>query len=182
MTQETARKAAQKKPIFDEPPFALRLTWPDALLLAVSVGFIAISILDVYRRYESPILLTVLKGVHFQLSRYGLGVGLVMLAIAIYLGIVRKRDVTPWFRRGTYVVFGTMLVQAAIGAVMMWGIGAQPGKPEHLIYGLGTILSLPFFIFVETTATKRPAMGSYIWGFALLLGVIIRSIGTGPLS
>src|SRR5262245_33453014 len=145
MSQNTAQKSVPKKPIFDEPPFALKLTWPDGLLLVFSVGFIVISILDVYRRYEAPILLTVLKQVHFQLSRYGLGVGLVMLVIAIYIGILRKGDVTPWFRRGTYVVFGTMLIQAAIGAVMMWGIGAQPGKPEHLIYGLGTILSLPFF-------------------------------------
>jgi hypothetical protein len=41
------------------------------------------------------------------------------------------------------------------------------------------VLTLPFFIFVETTAKKRPAMGSYIWGFALLVGVVLRSIATG---
>jgi hypothetical protein len=49
----------------------------------------------------------------------------------------------------------------------------------HLIYGLAAVLALPFFIFVEVTAKKRPAMGSYIWGFAILAGVLIRSIMTG---
>src|SRR5690606_38893600 len=100
----------------------------------------------------------------------------------IVIGIVRKGDVTPWFRRGTFVVVGTMLIQALIGAVMMFGMGIEPGAPEHVIYGVGTVLALPFFIFVETTAKKRPAMGSYIWGFTLLLGVIVRSISTGPMG
>ena len=177
-----ATPAKPKKPVFDEPPFALKVTWPDGLLAAISVGFIIVSTLDVLRRFPAAILYTILREVHFQLSRYGLAVGLLMLGIAVVIGIIRKGDVTPWFRRGTYVVCFTMLVQAIIGAVMMWGLGGQPGAPEHLVYGMGTVLSLPFFIFVETTAAKRPAMGSYIWGFALLLGIIIRSIGTGPVS
>jgi hypothetical protein len=169
-----------RKPVFDEPPFALKITWPDGALLAATLAFIGVSALDVLLRFPGAIPYTVLRAVHFQLSRYGLAVGLLMLAIAIVIGLVRKGDVTPWFRRGVYVVVGTMLIQAIIGAVMMWGLGGQPGAPEHIIYGMGAVLALPFFIFVETTAAKRPAMGSYIWGFALLLGVLIRSIGTGP--
>jgi hypothetical protein len=163
-------------------PFALHLTLPDGLLLIGSVVFIAISFAAVFIETPNPALFILLQGVHFQLSRYGLVIGVAMLVIAIYIGLIRKGDVTPWFRRGTYVIVGTMLVQALIGATMMFGLGVQPGAPEHLIYGLGTVLALPFFIFVETTARKRPAMGSYIWGFALLLGVIIRSIGTGPIG
>jgi hypothetical protein len=44
---------------------------------------------------------------------------------------------------------------------------------------MGALLSLPFFIFVETTAKKRPAMGSYIWAFTLMIAIFVRSIMTG---
>lgn len=164
-------------------PFARQLTLPDAVLLAGSLAFIGIAIIGVFIEYRAtgvPDVYTLLRGVHYQLSRYGLVVGVGMLALAVYTGIIRKGDVTPWFRRGSYVIFGTMLIQALIGMVMLYIFGVEPGAPEHLIYGFGTVLTLPFFIFVETTAKKRPAMGSYIWGFALLLGVIIRAISTGP--
>ncbi|MBC8098339.1 MAG: hypothetical protein H7Y11_02750 [Armatimonadetes bacterium] len=164
----------------DAHPFARKLTPPDAALLAASLAFILIAIVAVIADYGAPTIYTVIKGVHWQLSRYGLIVGVALLLLAIYIGILRKGDVTPWFRRGTYVIVGTMLVQAVLGMVMLVGYGVQPGAPEHLIYGAGTVLALPFFIFVETTAKKRPAMGSYIWGFTLLLGVLIRAISTGP--
>ncbi|HEX2618721.1 MAG TPA: hypothetical protein VHL11_01205 [Phototrophicaceae bacterium] len=163
----------------DEYPFALKLTLPDAILLALSVIFIIISVIAVFIEYGNPDIFTIMHGVHFQLSRYGLVVGLVMLMLSIYIGIYRKGDVTAWFRRGSYVIFGTKFIQAILGAVMMFGYNVKPGAPEHLIYGAGTVLTLPFFIFVETTAKKRPAMGSYIWGFALLVGVVLRSIATG---
>jgi len=71
-----------------------------------------------------------------------------------------------------------MAFQALIGLIM-YAIGLRPHEEVHLIYGLGSVLALPFFIFVEVTARKRPAMGSYIWGFAVLAGVLIRSILTG---
>jgi len=103
-----------------------------------------------------------------------------MLVIAIAVGIVRKGDVKPWFRRGVFVVVATMLIQVLIGLYLMYGLNIPSGKPEHIIYGFGALLSLPFFVFVEVTAKKRPAMGSYIWGFALMLGILIRAIGTGP--
>lgn len=119
-----------------------------------------------------------LRESHFWLSRASLGIALVMLAFAVYIGIFRKGDVTPIFRRATYAVFALMLVEALIG-VALYAMGFRPAQEVHLIYGAGTVLALPFFIFVETTARKRPAMGSYIWGFALLMGVIVRSIGTG---
>lgn len=173
---------SHKKPNFEEPPFALKLTKPDAFLLGVSVLFIIVAAVEVMLRVPGANLYEILTGVHFQLSRYGLAVALVMLVIAVYVGIFRKEDVKPWFRRGTFVVFGTMTIQSLIGAYMMFILEIQPGKPEHLIYGIGSVLALPFFIFVETTSPKRPAMGSYIWGFALLIGVLIRSLGTGPVS
>jgi hypothetical protein len=167
----------------DDHPFARKLTLPDAALLVVSVLFITAAAIAVLIEYGSAAnVYSVIKGVHFHLSRYGLAVGILMLATAVYIGIIRKGDVTPWFRRGTYVVVGTMLAQVALGVTMMFGYGVQPGAPEHLIYGFGSLLALPFFIFVETTAKKRPAMGSYIWGFTLLLGVLIRAISTGPVG
>lgn len=123
-------------------------------------------------------LYPLLRDLHFWLSRVGLVIAPVMLVIAIYIGIIRKGDVTPTFRRATYAIFGLMLVEAGIGLVM-YLMGGRPVEEVHIIYGVGVVLSLPFFIFVETTAKKRPAMGSYIWGFTLLLGILGRSIATG---
>jgi heme A synthase len=124
-------------------------------------------------------LYPLLRDLHFYISRAGFVIALVMVGIAVYIGLIRHGDVTPVFRRATYAVFGLMLLEALIG-LGMYLMGGRPGQDVHIIYGLGTVLALPFFIFVETTAQKRPAMGSYIWGFALLAGILIRSIATGP--
>lgn len=124
-------------------------------------------------------LLIFLQGAHYWLSRIGLGAAAVMLGLAFYIGLLKHGDVTPYFRRTAYTISGLMLLEAAIGAVMYFIIGARPAEEVHLIYGLGAFLSLPFFIFVEVTAKKRPAMGSYMWGFAVLAAVIVRGILTG---
>lgn len=162
-----------------ENPFELKITLIDGILLAATLIFIAVSVIDAVQRAGEFNAYLVTRAVHFQISRYSLGVALVMAVIAVFLGIVRKDDVTPWFRRGAYVVVGSLLVQAVLGFILMMGFGAQPYQPEHLIYGLAAAACLPFFVFVETTAKKRPAMGSYIWGFILLMGIIVRAIGTG---
>ncbi len=120
-----------------------------------------------------------LRQAHFFVSRAALIIGLVGFGVALYIGLIRHGDVTPWFRRAVYAVTGLMVVEAGMGALMYFGINARPHDEVHLIYGLGAILSLPFFIFVEKTATKRPAMGSYIWGFALIAAITVRSIMTG---
>lgn len=181
---EASTQPERKKRIYaqgvPERPFELRITLFDGLLLAVTLGFIALSIIDAVSRFGGLNAYLVTRAVHYQLSRYGLVTAVVMGVIAFVLGVVRKDDVTPWFRRGAYVVFGSMLLQAILGFVLLLVFGAQPGQPEHIVYGIATAACLPFFIFVETTAKKRPAMGSYIWAFVLLAGVVVRAIGTGP--
>ena len=119
-----------------------------------------------------------LHGAHYWLSRGGIAAGLIMLLIAIYIGLIRHGDVTKWFRRGVYAMIGFIGVEFLIGLTMYLS-GGRPYEDVHLVYGLGALLSLPFFVFVETTARKRPAMGSYIWGFTLLIGIIMRGIMTG---
>lgn len=163
-----------------ERPFDLRFTLPDGLILAGTLVFLAVVLVYEYGQAGGSSYL-VLKSLHFHFSRYGLGMALAMLGLAFCVGIVRKDDVTPWFRRGTYVVFGSMVLQALSGFAMM-AMGGVPGAPEHVFYGVGTMLSLPFFIFVEVTASKRPSMGSYIWGFFLMVGIIVRCFGTGPVA
>ncbi len=116
---------------------------------------------------------------HTWLSRLSFGIALAMLAWAVYIGLIRHGDVTPIFRRATYAIVGLMVFEALLG-LALYLTGARPGEDVHLIYGAGAVLSLPFFIFVETTAKKRPAMGSYLWGFALLAGIVARGIMTGP--
>jgi hypothetical protein len=119
-----------------------------------------------------------LQDLHYWLGRIGLVVALAMLAAAVYIGLIRHGDVTQAFRRATYAVFGFITLETLIG-VAMYALGGRPGQDVHLIYGMGAALSLPFFIYVERTARKRPAMGSYIWGFALLMGIVVRAIMTG---
>jgi heme A synthase len=119
-----------------------------------------------------------LKESHYWLSRIGLIAGMIMLIIAVYIGLIRHGDVTIWFRRGVYAVLGLMGIEALIGLIM-YAAGGRPFEEVHLIYGAGAVLALPFFVFVERTAKKRPAMGSYIWGFALMAAIILRAIMTG---
>ncbi len=123
----------------------------------------------------------VMREVHAVVAYGGLAVAAVMLLVAIYIGLLRHGDVTAWFRRITYTIFAFMLVQGVIGGIM-YLMGGRPGEDVHIIYGYGVVLSLPFFIFVEVTAKKRPAMGSYIWGFTMLAAIIVRCISTGPIG
>jgi len=142
-------------------------------------GFIVLVIINSVLSVPSAWPFLILHDLHYHLARLGLALALVMAGVAVYIGIIRKGDVTPLFRRAAYIIFGTMLLEALIGLSMFVFFSARPGQDVHFIYGMGTVLSLPFFIFVESTAKKRPAMGSYIWGFTLLAGIILRAILTG---
>jgi quinol-cytochrome oxidoreductase complex cytochrome b subunit len=115
---------------------------------------------------------------HYWISRIGLLVAVVMFMLGLFIGLVRHGDVTHYYRRAVYIIAGVMLAQSLLG-LTMYLLGARPYEDVHLIYGLGAILALPFFIFVEVTAKKRPAMGSYMWGFAVLAGILVRGIMTG---
>lgn len=119
-----------------------------------------------------------LREAHYWLSRVSLVAALVMLAVAVYIGLIRHGDVTSVFRRATYVMVGLMVLQSLVG-LAIFSIGIPPGQEVHLIYGMGATLALPFFIYVERTAKKRPAMGSYLWGFGLMAAIILRAIMTG---
>jgi hypothetical protein len=119
-----------------------------------------------------------LRDIHFFFSRAALIIAVLMLLYALYVGLLRHGDVSKAFRRGVYVIFGMIMLEGLIG-LAMYAIGGRPLEDVHLIYGMGAMLALPFFIFVETTAKKRPAMGSYMWGFGVLAGIVIRSIMTG---
>jgi heme A synthase len=127
-------------------------------------------------------LLIFLRGAHYWLSRLGLGAAILMFLAAFIIGVIRKGDVTPRYRKLTYAVAGLMVVQTIIGGMMYLFLSSRPFEEVHLIYGLGMVLALPFFIFVEKTAEKRPAMGSYIWGFAVLTGIIVRGMMTGAVG
>lgn len=123
-------------------------------------------------------LYPLLLSLHYWISRIGLAVALLMFATGFFIAILQHGDVTRYYRRAVYTVAGVMLAQSLLG-LLMYATGARPAEEVHLIYGMGSVLALPFFIFVEVTAKKRPAMGSYLWGFAVLAGILIRSIMTG---
>jgi hypothetical protein len=123
--------------------------------------------------------LLALRTLHYWYSRVSLALALLMLAWAVYIGLLRHKDVTAWFRRATYTMVAFMLLQSLVGLAMYVFINVRPYDEVHLIYGMGAVLSLPFFIYVEVTAKKRPAMGSYLWGFAILVAIIVRLFMTG---
>jgi len=150
--------------------------WIGLASFTAFTGWMLIALLVRSTSSERYIFLT---DVHWLLSRFGLAVAAVMLAVAVYIGLIRHGDVTAWFRRITYTIFAFMLLQGVVGGVM-YLMGGRAGEDVHIIYGYGVVLSLPFFIFVEVTAKKRPAMGSYIWGFTMLAAIIVRCITTGP--
>jgi hypothetical protein len=168
---------------FDDKVLGLSLRKLDVVVGVAIAAFVLAAIIQalvLYAAALSPYL--ILREVHSHLGRFALFVATLMFGLALYVGLARHADVTPYFRRGTYICFGMMLLEAAIGAMLYVVIGVRPGQDVHLIYGAGTVLSLPFFIYVETTAPKRPAMGSYMWGFALLAGIIIRCLSTGGIG
>jgi heme A synthase len=119
-----------------------------------------------------------LEQLHAILSRVGLAVAVIMFLTAVFIGLIRRGDVSRWFRRAVYTVTGFMILQSMLG-LLLYAMNGRPYEEVHLVYGVGAVLALPFFIFVEVTAKKRPSMGSYMWGFALLAGIIIRTISTG---
>lgn len=174
------QKKRQARPIipFDGNIGPLSITRMDKALVIIIIGFVLLVLATTLVNLNAtPHIL--LKEVHFHLSRFGLIIALVMFGLAQYIGNWKRGDVIPYFRRGVYVILGTMIAEALIGATMYFIIGARPHDEVHLIYGMASILALPFFIFVEVTAQKRPAIASYMWGFLILAGVIIRSISTG---
>jgi hypothetical protein len=165
----------------DKPARLAGYAWLRRLDMALGLFIVGFAALVIYNAVSAVAMawpFLILRELHNHIGRLALGLALVMLGVAVYVGIIRKGDVTPLFRRATYIIFGAIVLQALMGLGLYLIYGARPREEVHLIYGLGTVLALPFFIFVETTAKKRPAMGSYIWGFALLAGVIIRSIMT----
>lgn len=157
------------------------LTWWDWTLIG---GLAALTLYTLLRALLQPTpgeSYLVLRQMHYWISRAGLVIAAVMLIAAVYIGVIRKGDVTTAFRFTAYAITALMLLEVLIGAAMYFHplIQARPYDEVHLIYGMGALLALPFFIYVETTARKRPAMGSYIWGFAMLAAILVRSIMTG---
>ncbi len=117
--------------------------------------------------------------VHHHMAWTTVYAGLLLFGVTFYLSVFAKRDVTPLLRRTVYVFIGAMVMQALIGVWLLLVVGVQPAAEVHWIYGMGAALSLPFFVFIEVTAEKRPSLGSYIWGFGMLAAVAFRSILTG---
>lgn len=124
-------------------------------------------------------LYPIIRSAHYIIAWAGVYVGVLMFGIGVYIGIVQRRDVTVLFRRTVYFIAGTMVVQMGIGMWLWYVVGVRPAAEAHWIYGVGTAAALPFFAFIEMTAQKRPSMGSYIWGFGMLVAVGFRSILTG---
>lgn len=160
-------------------PFSLHRL--DVALGVFIAGFIALVLIDLFSRVGVPDPFTILLTLHNHLGRFTLLIAVLMFLLAMYIGLVRHADVTPYFLRGAYVVWGALVAEVLLGGAMYLIFNARPAQDVHLIYGAGAFLSLPFFYYVERTSPKRPAMGSYLWGFALMAGIIIRCLSTGVL-
>ncbi|GAB1422460.1 hypothetical protein MASR2M15_26940 [Anaerolineales bacterium] len=181
MSQKSARQSRKVAEFNDRIAF-ISIRKLDSVLIVALIAFIVAVIIQNLIRYPSIVPYLIFKDLHFHLSRYSLLMASLMFVLSLYIGLYKHADVTPYFRRGTYLGVGTMLLEALIGLSLFIIFGTRPGDDVHLIYGAATVLALPFFIFVEVTAQKRPAMGSYMWGFGILAAIIIRCMSTGPLT
>jgi heme A synthase len=115
---------------------------------------------------------------HHYLSRLIPLTALILLILGLGLTL-SKKDVTPWLRTLAYALSGLIFLQAILGTTL-YVRGSRALEPDiHLVYGLGISLLMPFFIYVERTAEKRPAVGSFIIGALLVVGMSFRSILTG---
>lgn len=119
-----------------------------------------------------------LHSIHYTLSRVMIGVAIALFVLA-FIQAQRKRDAGPWIRKAAYAITALVITQVVLG-FMMYFQGGRPLEPDvHMVYGIGASVVLPFFVYVELTAEKRPAIGSYILGGLILLGLVIRGIFTG---
>ena len=175
------RQTRQITPFNDRILF-IPISRMDVVLAVIVAVFIIFTIIDAFSRYEFISAYVVFRHLHGELGYFSLWVAGVLFLMASYIGLIRHADVTDYFRRGTYVTLGTLVIEALVGVILYFVMGARPGDDVHVLYGMGAVLALPFFIFVETTAPKRPAMGSYMWGFGLLAGVLVRCLSTGPVG
>src|SRR3990172_9311903 len=103
---------------FDDHLGPIPLQRLDRALMVVTVGFILLVLIQTLLTVPAPTPYVILHDLHAHLSRYGMAVALVMLALAAYIGLRRHADVTPYFRRGAYATVGLVLVEAAIGGIM----------------------------------------------------------------
>ncbi len=150
-----------------------RVDW--AFILALTV-FLALTLLERAAAGATPYAW--LSALHRELGRLLLGSALVMALVGAYIGLWQRGDVRPWYRRLSYLIAAYLLGQFFLGLVL-YLLGGRPAENVHLIYGLGALLVIPFFAFVEITAQKRPAMGCYIWAFTMLSGIALRTLLTG---
>jgi hypothetical protein len=178
----TRPEPQQTRPIaaFDDRLFGIDLRRLDTALLVLTLGFIALVVAQTLLTVMQPTPLVVLRALHFQLSRYGLVMAIALFALAIFIGLVRRADVQRYFRRAAILLVAIMALEALIGFTQYFVYGLRPAQEIHILYGIASVAAVPFFMYVEVTARKRPAMGSYMWGFAILAGIILRTIATGP--
>ncbi len=116
--------------------------------------------------------------IHYWNSRALIASALIVLAAAL-LQIFRKKDAEPWIRTLAYSVTVTVVIQVILGFLMYFQ-GGRPLEPDvHMVYGVGASVALPFFVYVELTAEKRPAVGSYVLAGIILFGLVLRGIMTG---
>lgn len=177
-----SRRETRPIAAFDDHMAGMSLERLDQTVLVGAVAFVVLCAAGTANTYGTGSLFLLIEAVHHYFSYFALAMAVLMLVISLYIGLRRHADVTPYFRRATYIVFGMIVWQAVLGIIMYVAYNVRPGEDVHLIYGAGTLVALPFFIFVERTAEKRPAMGSYMWGFALLAGILIRCISTGAIT
>lgn len=110
-------------------------------------------------------LYPLIAGLHYWISRIGLAAAVGMFALGIFIGLVRHGDVTHYYRRAVYTVAGVMVLQSVIGLAMYF-MGARPAEDVHFIYGMGTVLALPFS-FLWKSPPKNVRRWAVICGASL---------------
>lgn len=106
------------------------------------------------------------------------GLGLVVLtAVWAIVAFLRRRGASPGFRSALLVTEIVLLLQGALGAVLV-ASGLRPRQGLHFVYGVLAAVLIPVAYGYTTSATRQRE--PLIWMLAMLaiVGLVIRAITT----
>jgi hypothetical protein len=113
-------------------------------------------------------------------ARLGSTLALFMLALGLWAmaTYLMKREVSPSFMGALLIGETLALVQATVG-VFLWITAGSPGRTVHILYGVLSVILIPFVYFrTEGRTTRREAL---VFGLLclFLFGVSLRAASTG---
>lgn len=104
--------------------------------------------------------------------------GVAVLFVLLSSGLAITRGASGWFEVVRRLVVGAVAVQAGIGAFLYLS-GDRPAETLHLLYGAVAVAALPLAAGFASEAPPKARAGSLALAGVVMIGVLVRSLGTG---